>query len=180
MTSTLYPMCAISDKAQFRMMISELSPFMKDMMALWPLWAVIGTGLLALMGYAFKSWVKLNIQQPIGEINQRSANMEHKQLSMSRIQADISRGLISTATRVENIAVETTAGTHLLKYHLGPNGDTKPVHKRIEDLEVVLGVPHSSPTEWPGSMPWKEKNPPLELPFPESIIDLVESTETET
>lgn len=162
------------------MMISELSPSMKDMMALWPLWAVIGTGLLALMGYAFKSWVKLNIQQPIGEINQRSANMEHKQLSMSRIQADISRGLISTATRVENIAVETTAGTRLLKYHLGPNGDTKPVHKRIEDLEVVLGVPHSPPTEWPGSMPWRERNPPPELPFPESLIDLAESTETET
>jgi len=28
-----------------------------------------------------------------------------------------------------------------VRYHLGPNGDTKPIHRRLSDLEAAVGPP---------------------------------------
>ncbi len=95
-------------------MTAELAPFVKDVMALWPLWAVIGTGLSGLVLWAFKAWVRINIVDPLASM----------------------RG-------------EHAATHHLLTYHLGPNGDTKPLHHRVADVEQAVGV-HAPPAgTWP-------------------------------
>lgn len=35
---------------------------------------------------------------------------------------------------------EQAATHHLVAYHLGPNGDTKPLHHRVADVEQAVGV----------------------------------------
>jgi hypothetical protein len=37
-----------------------------------------------------------------------------------------------------------------VRYHLGPNGDTKPIHARLQDVERAVGQPKFPCVDWNG------------------------------
>lgn len=41
----------------------------------------------------------------------------------------------------KDLADKVDRAAHLLEYHNGSNGTTKPIHKRISDIEEALGLP---------------------------------------
>jgi hypothetical protein len=50
------------------------------------------------------------------------------------------RSLAATARHAVSTAVDNSSTGHLVKYHLGPNNGTTPVHERIRRLEVAHNI----------------------------------------
>lgn len=48
------------------------------------------------------------------------------------------RSAVREAT--DDIRCDVAEIKHLTNYHLGPNGDTEPIHKRLKRLEIVHGT----------------------------------------
>ena len=49
-------------------------------------------------------------------------------------------GLLRLAAKANRIIDTTETSAKLIRYHLGPNGDTPPIHKRIAELERVHDI----------------------------------------
>lgn len=94
-------------------MIAKLSPFIQDVMDLWPLWAFIGSVIGAWLMWSLKTWLRINVADPIARAR-----------------------------------TEQAATHHLVQYHLGPNGDTKPLHRRVADIEKANGIDAPPTKDW--------------------------------
>jgi hypothetical protein len=102
-------------------MLAELSEMMQDIMDLWPLWAAIGTALAGAVAWALKTWLKVNVADPIA-----------------------------------GMRAEQSATHHLVKYHLGPNGESPRMHDRVHAVEQALGIDTPAPRRYPE--PWDDSN----------------------
>lgn len=47
------------------------------------------------------------------------------------------RATMRSARRGISAAVDLSDTAHLVRYHLGPNGTTRPVHERLRQLEIA-------------------------------------------
>ncbi len=73
---------------------------------LWGLFAAVLTAaLLAWIGWSLKTFLKVNVVDPLLELK----------------------------TMIDTI-------WHLVHYHLGPNGETKALHRRVSDIEKANGI----------------------------------------
>lgn len=73
------------------------------------------------------------VQRPAREI---AAELEAKQTAALLIVHGQSDALKAQADRIEATTSETH---HLVVYHLGPNGTTKPIHERLKTVEDQIG-----------------------------------------
>lgn len=92
-------------------MIAKLPTILQDMVDAWPLIL----GIIALFGWIGRrqrAWTKEHISDPIHELRKRQAE---------------------TGKEVRDTG-------HLVRYHLGPNGETKALHKRVGDIERANGI----------------------------------------
>jgi hypothetical protein len=95
---------------------------------LWGLFAaVITAALLAWIGWSIKTWLRINIADPIAKQGEAIEDVQRRQ---------------------EQTGTEVSATAHLVKYHLGPNGETKPLHHRVSDIERANGIEATSPKDW--------------------------------
>lgn len=95
-------------------MIAVLPALVRDLVDAWPL--IVGA--VALVGWLLRrqrAWVVEHISDPISELRRRQ----------------------------DTIGAEVTATTHLVRYHLGPNGTTKALHHRVADIERANGIEDS-------------------------------------
>lgn len=86
--------------------------------------SVITAALLAWVGWTVRTWLRINIAEPVAQIN----------------------------SRVEAVAVDAAASAHLSAYHLGPNGGETPIHERLSALETQATVAEAVQTERAESM----------------------------
>lgn len=56
-------------------------------------------------------------------------------------------GLVELAKKAFSVAVDESATGHLVHYHLGPNGETPALHKRVTDNQAVELEHHRENTE---------------------------------
>ena len=92
-------------------MIAKLPTIMQDVIDAWPL--ILGiVALFGWIGRRERAWTKEHISDPIHELRRRQ----------------------------DGIGTEVSATSHLVRYHLGPNGTTKALHKRVSDIERANGI----------------------------------------
>lgn len=92
-------------------MIAKLPTFLQDIADAWPLIL----GVVAAVGWAGRrqrQWTKEHISDPIHELRRRQ----------------------------DQTGIEVTATAHLVRYHLGPNGEAKALHRRVSDIERANGI----------------------------------------
>ena len=65
-----------------------------------------------------------------------AAKLDEKQAAALLVVKDQADELKAQTDRIEATTSETN---HLVVYHLGPNGSTKPVHERLSTVEDRLG-----------------------------------------
>lgn len=102
-------------------MIGTLPMWAQDVMDLWPLWAAIGSLIGAWIVWSLRTWLKVNVADPIAQVR-RHQDRHGEELAATR---------------------------HLVQYHLGPNGKTKPMHRRVADIERANGIEADPPDHWP-------------------------------
>ena len=92
-------------------MIGKLPAFMQDMVDAWPLILGVIAG-IGWIGRRQRQWTKEHVSDPIHELRRRQ----------------------------DGIGTEVSATSHLVRYHLGPNGETKALHHRVSDIERANGI----------------------------------------
>lgn len=58
-------------------MIAVLPPWVEDLMSLWPLWGAIGTIILAWGSWSLKTWLKVNVADPISKLSGEVTATQH-------------------------------------------------------------------------------------------------------
>lgn len=92
-------------------MIAKLPIWLQDTIDAWPL--ILGlVGLVGWIGRRQRAWTKAHISDPISELRRRQ----------------------------DQTGIEVTATAHLVRYHLGPNGEAKALHRRVSDIERANGI----------------------------------------
>ena len=102
-------------------MLAVLPSIVEDFVRLWPVWAAVGSLLGAGLMWMLRTWLKINVADPIA-----------------------------------GMRAEQSATHHLVKYHLGPNGESPRMHDRVHAVEKALGIDAPAPRRYPE--PWNEED----------------------
>lgn len=111
-------------------MTAVLSPWIQDVMDLWPLWAAIGSLLGAWIVWSLRTWLKVNVADPLAQLNHRA----------------------------DQLQTEVTAIVQLVSHHLGANGNSPRMHDRLHAVEKALDIDSAPPPPYPRAWPDHEEN----------------------